>query len=88
MTVLNIINMMGSSNVPTFKGAFTLIDNQTTTDKNLLYRIVWRCSYCIDTLTPLGTVAILSISFSVSVNELLDNRQRMDLQDDDENTTV
>ena len=61
---------------------------ETETDKNALYRIVWRCSYCIDTLTPLGTVAILSVSFSVSGNEPLDNRQRMDVQDDDENTTV
>ena len=61
---------------------------ETETDKSVLYRIVWSCSYCIDTLTPLGTVVILSVSFSVSGNEPLDNRQRMDLQYDDENTTV
>ena len=44
------------------KGVFTLIDTETDTetDKNGLYRIVWRSLYCTKTPKPLGTVAILS----------------------------
>ena len=37
-------------------GALTLAE--TETDKNGLYRIVWRCSYWTEKLMPLGTVAI------------------------------
>ena len=36
--------------------------------KNGFFIIVWRCSYCIETLIPLGTVAILLVSVSVSVS--------------------
>ena len=38
------------------KGAFTLTENET--DKNGLYRFVWRRWYCTEILMPLGTVAI------------------------------
>ena len=47
------------------KGPLTL--TETETDKNGLYEIVWRCSYCTETLIPLGTVAILSVSVSVNI---------------------
>ena len=40
--------------------------------KDDFYRIVWRCSYCTETPMLLGTVAILSVSVSDSVNIPLD----------------
>ena len=41
-------------------GAFTLPDTDTDTDteKNGLYKIVWRCSHCTETTMLLSTVAI------------------------------
>ena len=51
-----------------FKAAFTITD--TKTDKNGLYRIVWRCSYC--TLMSLGAAAILSVSVSALVSVSVD----------------
>ena len=36
--------------------------------KNGLYRIVRRCSYCTETLMPLGTVVTLSISVTILVS--------------------
>ena len=50
--------------------AFTLTEIKTDTDteKNGSYRIVWRCSYYMETALPLGTVTVLSPSVSVSVS--------------------
>ena len=53
-----------SVSTPNCNGAFT----PTNTDKNDFYMIVWRCSYCTETPMPLNTVAIVSVSISVSVN--------------------
>ena len=54
------------------KGAFTLSGRDRYRDqkkkKKLLDRIMWRCSYYIETLMPLSTVAILSVSVQISVS--------------------
>ena len=56
------------------RGAFTLTKTETKTDKNGLYGIVWRCSYCTETDTKTHTVTdvnrfqpVLSVSLSVMV---------------------
>ena len=42
-----------------------LVVHETETDKNGLYMIVWRYSYCTEPPIPLGIVAIVSVSGSV-----------------------
>ena len=48
------------------KGTFTLTEIES--DKNVLYRIMWRCSYCTETPVQLATVTALSVSISVWVS--------------------
>ena len=48
--------------------AFTLTVTDTETDKNGLCMVVSAWSYCIETSMPLGTVAIVSLLVTVSVN--------------------
>ena len=50
-------------------GVFTLpdTDTDTHTDKNGLYRIVWRCLHCTETTIPFEYCRNLLVSVSVSV---------------------